>query len=69
MRSLKNPKYMQIALYVFLTAIAIILFTILCLNLDQVKMVWDKTKTILFLFQLLLHKEKSLGQLSLELSV
>ena len=47
MRSLKNPKYMQIALYVFLTAIAIILFTILCLNLDQVKMVWDKTISVI----------------------
>ena len=47
MRSLKNPKYMQIAMYVFLTAIAIILFTILCLNLDQVKMVWDKTTGVI----------------------
>ncbi|MBE6615225.1 MAG: AI-2E family transporter [Ruminococcaceae bacterium] len=42
MRPLKNPKYIQIALYVFLTAISIILFTLLCMNLDQVKMVWDK---------------------------
>ena len=40
MRSLKNPKYMQIALYVFLTAIAIILFTILC-GLCNLSYVYD----------------------------
>ena len=37
MQPFKNPKYLQIALYVFLTSIAIILFTLLCLHLEQVK--------------------------------
>lgn len=35
MPSFKNQKYFQIALYVFLTAAAIILFTVLCLHLKE----------------------------------
>ncbi len=35
LKSLKNEKYFQIALYVFLTAAAIILFTVLCLHLEE----------------------------------
>ena len=35
MPSFKNQKYFQIALYVFLTAAAIILFTVLCLHLEK----------------------------------
>ena len=37
----KNPKYIQISLYVFLTSISIILFALLCMNLDQVKEALD----------------------------
>ena len=36
MKPLKNEKYIQIAAYVFLTAAAIILFTVLCLHLPAV---------------------------------
>ena len=42
MHPLKNSKYVQISLYVFLTSISIILFALLCMNLDQVKLVLDK---------------------------
>lgn len=42
MSPFKNPKYIQIALYVFLTSISIILFALLCMNLDQVKQFLDK---------------------------
>ena len=36
MRPIKNPKYHQIALYVFCTSAAIILFALLCLHLEDV---------------------------------
>lgn len=35
MQSFKNQKYLQIALYVFLTAAAIILFAVLCFHLEE----------------------------------
>jgi len=35
LKSFKNEKYLQIALYVFLTAAAVILFTVLCLHLED----------------------------------
>ena len=41
MPPLKNPKYIQIALYVFLTSISIILFALLCLHLEGVKQFFD----------------------------
>jgi len=41
MQPFKNPKYLQIALYVFLTSIAIILFTLLCLHLEDAKQFLD----------------------------
>ncbi len=37
----KNPKYIQISLYVFLTSISIILFALLCMNLEQVRQALD----------------------------
>jgi len=36
MHPFKNPKYLEIALYVFLTSISIILFALLCLKLNEV---------------------------------
>ena len=36
MRPIKNPKYMQIALYAFTTSAAVILFAMLCLHLKEV---------------------------------
>ena len=36
MRPIKNPRYLQIALYAFFTSAAVILFALLCLNMDKV---------------------------------
>ena len=42
MQSFKNSKYIQIALYVFLTSAAIILFALLCFHLSDVAAFFDK---------------------------